>query len=141
MNLFTWSFPFLVDKVAEILEYVVLKNTIVSKKEIEQMYKQEGGTDFDSMIDSLINDQQAEDEKHINKIKAKIITIGRMSQMMKKRSTEGKLENEKRMSFKKNGDDRISSERIRKSMVDATDEGSLFVNIKDADKANEKFPI
>jgi len=107
MNLFTWSFPFLVDKLAEVLEYVVKKNTMVNKNEIEKMYKR-NDKDFDTMIDSLINDQVEEDEKHINKIKAKVITIGRMTQMMKQRSADSKTENTKRMSIKLNGDDRIN---------------------------------
>jgi len=140
MNLFSWSFPFLVDKIAEILDYVIRKNTVVSQKEIEQMYKRDD-KDFDTMIDSLINDQVEEDEKHINQIKAKVISIGRMSNMMKKRSTEGRVAMERKIEFNIAGDGRVDKEVVRKSLKESSDEGSLFVSIKDADSTNEKFPI
>jgi len=62
--------------------------------------------------------------------------------MMKARSTEGKAANERKLSEgNSTSDGRINKEVLRKTMEGEDDEGGLFVNVKDADSNNEKFPI
>lgn len=34
LDLFSWSLPFLVDKIAEMMDYLLMKNNLVSKQEI-----------------------------------------------------------------------------------------------------------
>jgi len=47
--LFSWSLPFLVDKISEMLDYIIYKNSLVDKKEIK-MARRSSKVDFNSII-------------------------------------------------------------------------------------------
>jgi hypothetical protein len=138
MNLFNWSLPFLIDKVAEILEYTIDKNTILTQEEIANM-KSATQNDMSNIIEDLLVKQKEQEEEKINKIKAKVFSVGRVVNMMKSNSETEKADFEKRMSI--SGDGRIDANKARRSIVESKDENALFVNIRNLDHNNEKFPI
>ena len=39
LDLFTWSLPFLVDKIGEMMDYLIKKNQIMTPKEISSIVK------------------------------------------------------------------------------------------------------
>ena len=52
LDLFSWSLPFLADKIAEMMDYVLMKNSLVSKKEIKESRKS-SVVDFQKIIKEL----------------------------------------------------------------------------------------
>ena len=48
---------------------------------------------------------------------------------------------ERKVEFTIKGDGRMDKDYVQKAHTKSTDEGSIFVSIRDADKNNEKFPM
>ena len=69
LDLFSWSLPFLADKIAEMMDYVLMKNSLVSKKEIKESRKS-SVVDFQKIIKELNDEKEKQDSERINKIKA-----------------------------------------------------------------------
>ena len=82
LDLFSWSLPFLADKIAEMMDNVLMKNSLVSKKEIKESRKS-SVVDFQKIIKELNDEKEKQDSERINKIKAKVLTMGRISLMLK----------------------------------------------------------
>ena len=82
LDLFSWSLPFLVDKIAEMMDYLLMKNNLVSKQEIISSRKS-SVVDFQKIIKELNDEKNKQDNERLNKIKAKVLTMGRISLMLK----------------------------------------------------------
>lgn len=55
LDLFAWSLPFLSDKISEMLDYLVKKNSLVDKKDV-QMARRSSKVDFNTIIKHLQDD-------------------------------------------------------------------------------------
>ena len=85
-----------------------------------------------NIIEQLLIDQKEQDEEKINKIKAKVFTVGRVVSMMKSNSETERKSIKERFSMKI-GDGKISANSVRRSVVESRDENALFVNIRNLD--------
>ena len=52
LDLFTWSLPFLTDKIGEMIEYLLMKNGLVTPKEINDG-RRSSVRDFSAIISNL----------------------------------------------------------------------------------------
>ena len=82
LDLFTWSLPFLADKIGEMIDYILMKNSLVTPKEINA-HKRSTQNDFSKIIKNLNQEKKEQDTQKFNKIKAKVLTMGRMAVMLK----------------------------------------------------------
>ena len=58
LDLFSWSLPFLADKISEMIDHLVKKNSLVDQKDI-QMARRTSNVDFKDIIKTL-NDEKKE---------------------------------------------------------------------------------
>ena len=82
LDLFSWSLPFLADKIGEMLDYVLKKNTLISKDKIK-LSKQSSDVDFAKIMSELKEEKKEQDKQKIANIKAKVLTIARFNRMLK----------------------------------------------------------
>ena len=82
LDLFTWSLPFLADKIGEMIDYILMKNSLMTPKEINDG-RRSSVKDFSSIITNLNQEKKEQDAVKFNKIKAKVLTMGRMALMLK----------------------------------------------------------
>lgn len=52
LDLFSWSLPFLADKIGEMIDYILSKNALVNPKEINQ-HRRSSVQDFSKIIENL----------------------------------------------------------------------------------------
>lgn len=64
------------------LDYLVKKNSIVDKAQVKQA-RRASNVDFKEIITHLNEDKKEQDIAKFNKIKAKVLTMGRISRMLK----------------------------------------------------------
>jgi len=64
------------------LDYLVKKNSIVDQKDVKAA-RRSSTVDFNHIIATLNKDKQTEDVARVNKIRAKVLTMGRISKMLK----------------------------------------------------------
>ena len=57
IDLFSWSLPFLADKIGEMMDYLLKQNTLVPKKELK-LSKHSSSVDFDKIIKNLNEEKQ-----------------------------------------------------------------------------------
>ena len=105
LDLFSWSLPFLADKIGEMLDNVMKRNTLIPDTKAKvKLVKQQSDVDFGKIMDGLQEEKKQESQRKIASIKAKVLTIARFNRMLKnakenqelltkakKYSTDGKL--------------------------------------------------
>jgi hypothetical protein len=119
------------------LDYLVKKNTIIDKKDI-QMARRSSNVDFNHIIATLNEDKKTEDVAKFNKIKAKVMTMGRISKMLKNaHDNTDAITKMKEMS----ADGMLPKGVLDQSLKDCKNEVDTFVALHKIDKNNEKFPV
>ena len=83
LDLFSWSLPFLTDKIGEMMDYLLKKQLLVSKESINKASKAQKD-EFSKIIDDMKVEKSEQDRAKMNKIKAKVLTIARFNLMFKK---------------------------------------------------------
>ena len=130
LDLFTWSLPFLVDKIGEMMDHVLLKNSIVSAKEIHSTRKT-SVQDFSKIIEELNKEKKEQDIAKFNKIKAKVLTMGRISLMLKNKRNKHEEILLKAVQDNKKPEEEEKQEEIEKH----------FEEIVRKDSISEAFPM
>ena len=84
LDLFSWSLPFLADKIGEMLDNVMKRNTLIkdSKSQIK-LVKQSSDVDFGKIMNTLEEEKKQETQRKVASIKAKVLTIARFNRMLK----------------------------------------------------------
>jgi hypothetical protein len=89
--LFSWSLPFLADKIGEMMDHVIKKQDLVNKKQIK-LVKQASTTDYEKILGDLNQEMlDAEKDKKIATIKKKIMSVARFNLMLKKEKENAEL--------------------------------------------------
>jgi len=89
--LFSWSLPFLADKIGEMMDHVIKKQDLVNKKQIK-LVKQASTTDYEKILGDLNQEMlDAEKDKKIATIKKKIMSGARFNLMLKKEKENAEL--------------------------------------------------
>ena len=89
LDLFSWSLPFLVDKIAEMMDHLLKKNSLVDKNSLK-IAKQSSDVEFGVIMKNLEEEKEAQEQKaeeknkKLTRIKAKVMTIARFNRMNKK---------------------------------------------------------
>lgn len=60
LDLFSWSLPFLTDKIGEMMDYLLMKNNLVTPKEINST-RRVSQVDFTKIITDLKNEKKEQD--------------------------------------------------------------------------------
>jgi len=90
LDLFSWSLPFLADKIGEMLDCVLKKTHVVSKEKIK-MSKQSSNVDFSKIMSTLEAEKKEQDHQRMASIKAKVMTIARFNRMLKNAKENSEL--------------------------------------------------
>lgn len=137
LDLFSWSLPFLADKIGEMMDYLLKKNTLVTKEKIK-MSKQSSDVDFAKIMTELNTEKKEQDKQKIDRIKAKVMTIARFNRMLKNAK-----ENHELLTKAKNlsRDGKLPQGILIKTVDEIKSEVNQFIALKKLDSENEKFPI
>ena len=82
LDLFSWSLPFLADKIGEMMDHLLTKQKSVHKDQIK-ISKQSSDVDFQKIMTELKDEKKKQDNEKFNKIKAKVMTVARFNRMLK----------------------------------------------------------
>lgn len=82
MDLFSWSLPFLADKIGDMLDHLLHKNTMIKKNQLD-VARQSSEVDFNKIMNQLAEEKKEQDKEKIAKIKAKVLTVARFNRMLK----------------------------------------------------------
>ena len=90
LDLFSWSLPFLADKIGEMMDHLLTKSQKVSKDNI-RLSKQSSDVDFAKIMGELKDEKKKQDNEKFNKIKAKVMTVARFNRMLKNAKENSEL--------------------------------------------------
>ena len=82
LDLFSWSLPFLADKIGEMMDNLMKRNTLITNEKIK-LVKQSSDVDFGKIMNKLEEEKKQESKKKIANIKAKVLAIARFNRMLK----------------------------------------------------------
>jgi serine/threonine-protein phosphatase 2B catalytic subunit len=82
LDLFSWSLPFLADKIGEMMDNLMKRNTLITTEKIK-LVKQSSDVDFGKIMNKLEEEKKQESKKKIANIKAKVLAIARFNRMLK----------------------------------------------------------
>ena len=137
LDLFSWSLPFLVDKIGEMLDYLMKKQQTVPKDALK-LAKRSSDVDFDKIMTTLEKQEEEQEKARMNKIKAKVMSVARFSLILKKdKQNHDLIEQAKKM----NPDGKLKPGEILSNFKGTKYDLDNFVQGHQEDKVNEKFPI
>ena len=137
LDLFSWSLPFLADKIGEMMDNLLRRNTIVSKEKIK-IVKQSSDIDFAKIMTDLKEEKKEQDKQKIASIKAKVMTIARFNRMLKNAKENSELLAKAK---KVSRDGKLPQGTLMKTMEELKSDVNQFLALKKLDSDNEKFPI
>jgi serine/threonine-protein phosphatase 2B catalytic subunit len=137
LDLFSWSLPFLVDKIGEMLDYLIKKNQLVDKSDLK-LAKKSSDVDFKQIKAELESNAEDQEKARINKIKAKVMSVARFSLILKKDKENQKLIEEAK---KINPDGKLKPGEILSNFKGTKYELNNYIDGFKKDKQNEKFPM
>ena len=131
IDLFTWSMPFLAEKITDMLFNIIGTNDSFSPKTAKEI-------DNVDLTKVLKDSHQAPDEESkINSLRNKVKSIARLQRIFRNlRENSEMLVMIKKMS----PDGKIPRGLLLKGQDAITDEYASFLNIKRMDSENEKYP-
>ena len=81
LDLFSWSLPFLADKIGEMMDHLLKKNEIV-KKDAIRIAKQSSDIEWSELKNKMEEEQKVQHKEKMAKIKAKVMAIARFNRML-----------------------------------------------------------
>ena len=141
LDLFSWSLPFLIDKIGEMMDNLLRMNSLVKQDEINKS-RRSSVKDFNKIIHELEDEQKKQEEQKFNRIKAKVLTMGRMSAMLKNvRENKESIEQAKNMTK----DHKLPAGTLQ-NMSGTKGHGDMKHNLDDFIKSHvkdedDKFPL
>jgi serine/threonine-protein phosphatase 2B catalytic subunit len=137
LDLFSWSLPFLADKIGEMMDNIMKRASIVNKDKIK-LVKQTSDVDFEKIMDELQEEQKQESQRKVASIKAKVMTIARFNRMLKNaKENQELLTKAKKLSH----DGKLPSGTLLKTVDEIKSDVGQFLALRKIDSDNEKFPI
>jgi len=137
MDIFSWSLPFLADKIGEMMDSMLRKNSIIPKKQLA-LTKTSSDIDFEKIMTDLRTEKKQQEEQKINKIRAKVLTIGRMARMFKNAREHSELLTQAKMV---SSDGKLPQGLLIKNLKEIKSDVNQFLALKKLDSENEKFPV
>ena len=138
LDLFSWSLPFLVDKLGEMFDNIIKQNQLVDRKQLK-VVRQASEMDFGKIITNMNEEKKDQDKIRINKIKAKVMTVARFNLLLKKeRENAASITKAKKLM----PDGKLPVGAIFGGVEETTaNHLSNFIDSKKNDLVNEKFPV
>jgi len=90
LDLFSWSLPFLADKIGDMMDHIVKKTNVVANNQLE-VVRRASDVDFAVIKKKLVDAQVEEHEKKIQRLKTKVMTIARFNRMLKNRKENSEI--------------------------------------------------
>jgi serine/threonine-protein phosphatase 2B catalytic subunit len=137
LDLFSWSLPFLSDKIHEMMDHLIKKNTLLSKEQIS-VSQNASKEEFGKILDDMKAEKTEQDRARMNKIKAKVLTIARFNLMHKKAQENADIISEAKKMYP-NG--KLPVGAIFNGLEDQKSDLRVFIENQKKDKENEKFPL
>ena len=137
LDLFTWSLPFLADKIGEMIDYILMKNSLVTPKEINDG-RGKSKSDFSTIISNLNAEKKEQDVQKFNKIKAKVLTMGRMALMLKNIKENKELIEQAKATLNVT---KLPPGLLGNNSSELKNQVEHFIKNIKSDSANEAFPI
>lgn len=81
LDLFSWSLPFLADKIGEMMDHLLKKNEIV-KKDAIKIAKQSSDIEWSELKNKMEDEAKVQHKEKMAKIKAKVMAIARFNRML-----------------------------------------------------------
>lgn len=140
LNLFSWSLPFIADKVSKMVENLMTQSNIVSKNEL-MLARQETSVSYDKVMNKLKDAKEKEvqdaEQHKTHVIKAKVLTMARFNLMLKNAKEHEALLTK----VKKSNDGKLPKDMLFKSASEIQSYLDFFIHVRKMDSENEKFPI
>lgn len=136
LDLFSWSLPFLADKIGEMMDHLLTKQKEVSKDKMK-ISKQSSDVDFTKIMNELQDEKKKQDNDKFNKIKAKVLTIARFNRMLKNAKENSELLAEVK---KVSHDGKLPQGTLLKTVKEIKSDVNQFLALRKMDSENEKFP-
>jgi len=137
LDLFTWSLPFLADKIGDMMENILRRQSIVSKDNLK-IGKQSSDVEFAEIMNNLNEEKKEQSKQKIASIKAKIMTIARFNLMLKNSRENAELLSKAK---EHSPDGKLPLGTLMKTKSELNSDVNQFLALKKLDSENEKFPI
>jgi serine/threonine-protein phosphatase 2B catalytic subunit len=137
LDLFSWSLPFLSDKIHEMMDHLLKKTAILSAEQV-QASQVASTEEFSKIIDDMKAEKSEQDRARLNKIKAKVLTVARFNLMHKKHVENADIIHEAKKMYP-NG--KLPVGAILGGLEEQKSDLRVFIENQKKDKENEKFPL
>ena len=141
LDLFSWSLPFLADKIGEMLDHLLSLNKSVVDRQKLAVARQSSAIDFSKIMQKLHDDEVNDKEKKLNRIRAKIMCVARFNLIQKKAKENAELVLKAKGG---NPDGKMPYGTlldIKTTDDDKEQDIGTFLALKKIDSENEKFPL
>ena len=100
LDLFSWSLPFLADKIGDMMDHLFQKANVVRRDSLT-VARQGSSVDFAKIMTQLKEEKKEQDKDRLNKIRAKVLTVARFNRMLKNAKENSEVYTKVRTSYGK----------------------------------------
>ena len=126
--MFTWSLPFLADKVVDMFDMMLAKTAELDIKTVKEAAANE--VKFETIMNQLKEEKKEESKAKLARIKQKIMTVARMNRMFKNLKTNSQAITRAKMI---SPDGKLPMGLLLKSHDEVKSELNMYLKVKNLD--------
>ena len=131
LDLFSWSLPFLADKIGDMMDHLLKKSTSVKVKEDDlAVVRRASDVDFSVIKQKLLDEKADEHERKIQRLKAKVMTVARFNRMLKNRKENSEILGKAKMI---SADGKLPLKLLTMASKDIKNDVQLFLEVRKID--------